>query len=137
VAQVLADVGATNLLNRIKAGSDFSLKLFVTDVTPTTSDTNATYTEASGGGYAAKTLAMASATEEDDGAGIRRLSWGSQTWTFTGALTTNLTIYGYYIVEGTTLILAEHLATPFQPAANGDTLIINPTAIKMGAGTPA
>jgi hypothetical protein len=51
----------------------------------------------------------------------------AQTWTFTGALTTNPTVYGYYAVRSTTgdLVLAEAFAS-FTPTANGDNIVLTP-----------
>ena len=136
MALVLADVGAANILtDRFRATKDVTIKLYATNVTPTDASTNASFTIATGGGYADKTLTGGSWTVGDDGGGIQQAAYAEQTWTFTGALTTNGTIYGYVVQDGTTLLWAELLATPFTPAANGDQLKITPV-FKLSKGTP-
>ena len=137
MAMVLADVGAAKILTEyfITSGGALTLKLFVTNVTPLDSSVAGSFTEASGGGYAAKTLAAASWTESNV-AGIEQVAYAQQTWTFTGPLTTNPTIYGWYIVDGAgVLICAELNATTFTPAVNGETCKVTPT-IQLSKGTP-
>lgn len=136
MAIVLADVGAANILtDRFRATKDITLRLFATNVTPTDASTNSSFTEAAGGGYAAKTLTGGTGSVGDDGGGIQQIAWAEQTWTFTGPLTTNTTIYGYEALDGTTLLWAESLPTPFTPASNGDQLKITPV-FKLSKGTP-
>lgn len=138
---VLADVGADAILeayfnNTWPTSKDLTLKLFVTNVTPGNTDTNATYTEAVGGGYAAKTLTNGSWTVADSG-GIMQATYAAQSFVFTGPLTTNLIVYGYYIIDDdNNLIVAETLSANYTPSNNGDTLIINPV-IQLSYGTPA
>lgn len=104
-----------------------TIKLYATNVTPAEGDTAGSYTEAAGGGYASKALTganwvVATAT------GTTTATYPIQTWTFTGALTTNTTIYGYFVVGTTsgTLLWAELAAATFQPASNGDTYSVTP-----------
>lgn len=142
MALVLADVGADTILNaffndtRPAGGTDLTLKLFCNDVTPADTDTAGTYTEASGGGYAAKTLTngswtVASANDPSDAV------YAQQMFTFTGALDTNPTIYGYYVVDADgVLVWAEAIAATFTPATNGDELKITPK-FQMSKGTPS
>ena len=54
-------------------------------------------------------------------------AYAQQTWTFTGALTTNATVFGYYVTRVTDLdlILAESF-TSFTPANNGDLINLTP-----------
>lgn len=100
-------------------------KYFTNNITPSETDTAATYTEASGGGYAAITTAGASWTVTPGAPSAA--TYPQQTTTFTGALTTNPTIYGYFVVRATTgdLVLAETF-TSFTPTNNGDSLKITP-----------
>lgn len=107
------------------AGQDQTLKLFATNVTPSETDTAATYTEAVGGGYASKALAGASWTFT--AATPSHADYAAQTWTFTGALTTNGTVYGYFVIQTTsgTLLWAETF-TPFTPTNNGDQIQLTP-----------
>lgn len=107
------------------AGQDQTLKLFATNVTPAETDTAGTYTEAAGGGYTSKSLAGASWSFT---AGApSHADFAQQTWTFTGALTTNATVFGYYVVQASsgTLLWAEQF-TSFTPANNGDQILLTP-----------
>lgn len=107
------------------AGQDQTLKLFANNVTPAETDTAATYTEAAGGGYTNKALAGASWTFTSGTPSFAQ--YAQQTFTFTGALTTNPTIYGYFVVQTTsgTLLWAEAMAS-FTPANNGDQILLTP-----------
>lgn len=81
----------------------------------------ANFTEATGGGYAAKALTAASWVTTPGSP--TSTAYPLQTFTFTGALTTNPNILGYYITNAAgTLVYAEPLAASFTPANNGDTL---------------
>lgn len=104
-----------------------SLRLFVNNITPAESDTAASYTEATGGGYAAKSLTGSSWTVAT-ASGITSGTYASQVWTFTGPLTTNPNIYGYFMKGATsgTLLFAEAAVTPYTPASSGDTYTVNP-----------
>lgn len=136
---VLADVGADLILNTFfnnTAAQNLKLKLFATNVTPADTDTVATYTEAAGGGYASKTLnnnswTVNAANNPSDAV------YAEQTFTFTGPLTTNTTVYGYYITDnaGTTLIWAERFGSSFVPTNNGDMIKITPK-FQLSKGTP-
>lgn len=61
-----------------------------------------------------------------------------QTFTFTGELTTNDTVYGWYLVKQdlSAVIAAKLLDTPFTPASGGGTLKFTPR-VQAGNGTPA
>jgi hypothetical protein len=100
-------------------------RLFATNVTPAETDTAASYTEASGGGYASITLTGASWTITNGAP--TSAAYAQQTYTFTGPLTTNLTIFGYYVVRVTDvdLVLAEAFSS-FTPANNGDQILLTP-----------
>lgn len=140
-ALVLADTGASQVLKKYfngttpAGGNNLTLKLFCTNVTPADTNTASSYTECTGGGYAAITLTAGSWTESNVG-GIEQVAYAAQTFTFTGALTTNGTIYGYYVVDAdNTLIWAEALGSTFTPANNGDTVQIT-GKFQMSKGTP-
>jgi hypothetical protein len=113
------------LVNKIVTPEDLKYCLFATNITPAETDTSATYTLATGGGYADKTMTGANWTVT--GGAPSSASYAAQTWTFTGALTTNATVYGYIAKRATTgdLVLAETFAS-FTPAANGDNIILTP-----------
>src|SRR3990167_1635806 len=104
MALTLADIGADAVLKRYfnstapGGGNNLTLKLFTSNTTPADTDTAATYTEATGGGYAAKTLTNGSWTitiGNDPSDAV----YAQQTWTFTGQLSGGASIYGYYVVD--------------------------------------
>ena len=141
MALVLADVGADVALKAFfnddwaAGGKDLTLKLFATDVTPADTDVAGTYTEALGGGYAAKTLSNGSWTvtpANDPSDAI----YAQQTFAFTGPLTTNGTVYGYFVVDADgVLVWAERFAQAFTPVNNGDQILVTPK-FQLSKGTP-
>ena len=137
MALKLTDVGGQKLLNILFGATakpaNYTLQLFTDSNAPADGDTNLTHTLASGGGYLDKTLATDATVALN--AGIPEAVWGSQTWTFTGALSGSATIRGYQVMNGTTLLWEETLGTPFTPANNGDQLTITPK-FQLGNGTP-
>ena len=136
MAIVLADVGAAKILTDyfITSGVNLTLKLFVTNVTPADTDVAGTYTVAVGGGYADKVLAAASWVQSSIGS-IEQVAYAAQTFTFTGALTTNTTIYGYYVLDAAGVLIYAEAGTPFTPANNGDTYTVTPK-FQLSKGTP-
>lgn len=108
--------------------SALTLRLYCNNITPSYTDTAGTYTEAAGGGYAAIALTGAS-WSAPSGSGPASTAYAQQTFTFTGALTTNATIYGmfYTLTTGGTIMAAELFGSTFVPATSGDTLKITPT----------
>lgn len=118
-------VALSYLVNKVTTTRDLVLRLFATNVTPAETDTAGSYTEAAGGGYANKTLTGASWTVT--GGAPTTASYAQQDFTFTGTLTTNGTVYGYYMTRATDadLILAETF-TSFVPTNNGDKILLTP-----------
>lgn len=107
------------------APQEQTLKLFVTNITPAETDTAVTYTEAVGGGYSAKALAGASWTFT--GTSPVEAAYAQQTWTFTGPLTTNGTIFGYFVVQAVSgILMFSEATTNFTPANNGDQYLLTP-----------
>lgn len=105
---VVPDQGENIILEAIvnkTAPQNLILKLYTNDVTPGESDTEATYTEANGAGYGAKTLGGASWNAASSGS----ISYPKQTFSFTGALGN---VYGYFMVQATSgkLVYAERFA---------------------------
>lgn len=141
MALTLADVGADCILKtyfnntRPAGGNNFTLKLFISNTTPADTDTAVTYTEASGGGYAAKTLTNGSFTvtpANDPSDAV----YAEQTWTFTGALSGSATVYGYFVIDADGVLQwAERLGAAFTPTTNGDVLRVTPK-FQMSKGTP-
>lgn len=106
-------------------GKNLTLKLFTNNIVPAKTDVAATYTEASGGGYAAKTLTKGSWTVNDGPPA--NVTYAAQTFTFTGALDGGATIYGYYVVDADGVFQwSELLSNPETPAASGDNVVVNP-----------
>ena len=132
---MLQDSGALEILESYFLENDLTIKLFTSNTTPTDTDTAGTYTEAAGGGYASKTLAATNCTVADV-SGISTASYPQLTWTFTGALTDNASIYGYYVVDSSgTLIFSERGASAYQPANNGDEYKVT-ISFQLSKGTP-
>lgn len=113
------------LTNKVATPENLTYRLFATNVTPAETDVAGTYTEATGGGYAAKALVGANWTVT--GGAPSSAAYAQQTWTFTGALTTNATVYGYFVTRAASLdlVLAETFAS-FTPANNGDQILLTP-----------
>jgi hypothetical protein len=118
-------VALSLLVNKVTTPENLKYQLFATNVTPAETDTAGSYTIAAGGGYADKTLTGASWTVT--GGAPSTASFAQQTWTFTGALTTNGTVFGYIAVRATSgdIVLAETF-TSFTPANNGDQILLTP-----------
>lgn len=106
------------------AVENLRLRLFTNNVTPSDTDVPATYTEASGNGYANVLLTAANwvITAGDPASA----AYPEITFTFTGALGN---VYGYYITGETSTVVrwAERFTTsPFDVQANGDQIKITP-----------
>ena len=132
MAGVVPNCGEEQLLQLAlgkDAQEDTTLKLFTNDISPSEASVVGDFTEAAGGGYAAKTLAKATWTVAVV-AGVATGTYAKQTWTFTGALNGSATIYGYFIIGATSgvLIAAERAATvdQFAPADADDTYSVTP-----------
>jgi len=130
-ALLVPDVGEVAMLKMalgVISQEDQTLQLFVSNTTPAEGDTAGTYTIATGGGYADKTLTKTSWSVSTS-SGTTTGSYAEQTYTFTGALTTNTTIYGYLVkmASAGTLLWAERASATFVPANNGDTYKVTPT----------
>lgn len=88
-------------------------------------------TEATGGGYAAKALTAANWVTTPGSP--TSSAYPLQTFTFTGALSGNPAILGYYITRADgSLVAVEALGASYTPLANGDTLDVTPT-ITLGS----
>lgn len=118
-------VSLSYLVGKVTTVENLTYRLFTNNIPPAETDTTAAYTEAAGGGYAPKALTGASWSVSGGSPG--EATYAPQTWTFSGPLTGNAVIYGYFVTRSTTgdLILAEAFA-PFTPGAAGDTLSVTP-----------
>ena len=122
------DVGENLSLEMIvnkTAPQNLVLKLYKNNITPSDTDTAATYTEAAFGGYTAITLTGASWGSASSGT----ITYGSQqTFTCNAAATDD--IYGYYVVQATsgTLLYSERDSdAPLAIRNSGDAIKITPT----------
>jgi hypothetical protein len=120
-----ATVGASAMLDALlktaATPEALVLKLFSNNHTPAAADTAGSYTEVTGGGYAAITLTRAGWGAASAGVS----TYGTaQTFSFTGTVT----VYGYYIVGATsgTLYWAELMYPSGQVFNNTDTETITP-----------
>lgn len=125
VPNVGENIALSYLVGKTTTVRNLIYRLFATNVTPAETDTAGSYTEAAGGGYASITLTGASWTVTNGAP--TEAAYAQQTWTFTGPLTTNPTVYGYYVTRATDadLVLAETF-TSFTPANNGDQILLTP-----------
>ena len=127
MALLVPNVGEERCLKAIlnhTAPQDLTLKLYTSNTTPAESDVAGTFTEASGFGYAAKSLTGASWTVTPGDPTVA--TYAEQTWTFTGALGN---VYGYFIVQSVSGVLmwAERFTDgPYNVQNNGDQIRITP-----------
>ncbi|MBE7415074.1 MAG: hypothetical protein HS130_07570 [Deltaproteobacteria bacterium] len=141
MALVFGDSGSRAVLvtyfNNVRpaGGNNFQLRLFTNNITPLDTHTAADYTQAAGGGYAAKTLNNGGFTRSNVG-GIEQVTYPEQVFTFSGPLNGGATIYGYEVLDADGVhIYAERDLTPFTPAGDGDTYKVN-VKIQASKGTP-
>ncbi len=106
------------------AATPLTLRLFSNNHTPAHGDTNASYTEVTGGGYVAFALTGASWTITAWSPSTA--AYAAHSFAFTGATDAPGTIYGYYVTDNNSkVIVAQQLTSPpFTPAVNGDAAVI-------------
>jgi len=128
MALVLPNVGEGIILNyvaNIDAPENLVLRLFSNNVTPAETDTDVTYTEVTGGGYASKTLTGGDWTmTPGDPSDITA---SQQTFLFSGSVGD---VYGYYFTRltGTELMWSEVFTDgPYNIANSGDEIRVTPT----------
>jgi hypothetical protein len=118
------DIMLQNIVNKA-AAQNLVLKLYTNNITPSESDTEATYIEASGFGYSAITLSGLSWNTVVRG-DPSYIDYPKQAFNFTGALGN---VYGYFMVQLSTgfLVYAERFTgAPFNIVNNGDKIEITP-----------
>lgn len=117
---------------------DYYLKLFCNNYTPTQAMVPGDFTEASGGGYAHKSIDASGDFTKEYANTPPDIILAEQTFTFTGVLTTNLTVYGWYLIKQdlSAVRAAKLLDSTYTPASGGGTLKFTPR-IQAGNGTPA
>jgi hypothetical protein len=124
VPDVGENVALENFVNKT-APQNLVLRLFKNNITPSDTDTTATFTEAVFGGYVAINLTGATWGAAASGT----ITYGSQQ-TFTCNAVATDDIYGYYVNQVTSTILcwAERDASaPFAVRNSGDAYKVTPT----------
>ncbi len=141
MSQVLSDLGALQdlkaILNRVlpTGGNNYTLFLFVNDVTPSDSTVLGDLTEPTGGGYSTKSLTAGNWTVSSSG-GIPQGAYAKQTFTFNGPLDGAAQIYGYGMKDADGVLRhAERASAQFTPVNNGDHYDVTPI-VKHSKGTP-
>jgi hypothetical protein len=123
------DVGeniALEVLVNKTAPQNLVLKLYSNNITPSDTDTAATYTEATFPGYVAITLAGASWNAAAGGS----ITYSSQQSFVRSATGANENIYGYYIIQTTSTLLVwseRDGSAPFPVTNLNDTIKVTPT----------
>lgn len=121
------DVGENLALEMIvnkTAPQNLVLKLYSNNITPSDTDTAATYTESTFTGYSAITLTGASWGSASGGS----IAYAQQTFTCSGAGSENC--YGYFVIQTTsgTLLYSERgTGVPFTITTVGDNVKVTPT----------
>ena len=106
-----------------------TMRLYGNDVTPSGSSSTTSFVEISGGGYAAKPLTFANWVISAGNPSVAVYN-ATQKWTFTGAIDSPGTIYGYYVTRDSDgkLMWAERFpnaVVPFSPQ-NGSVIQVLP-----------
>lgn len=111
------------MLNKT-APQNLQLRLYSSNTTPAETDTEATYTEVTGGGYSSAPLTASSWTVTPGAP--TQASYPQITFTFSGGVGN---VYGYYIVQissGKILWAERFVAAPVNIANSGDQIKITP-----------
>lgn len=126
MALVICDAGQIHLLTlmlKTALGVDepFSLHLFKNNVTPTTSSVAGDFTEANFSGYSSVVLSRASWVTPTTVSTVAQTTYtgSSLTWTCSGS---GNTIYGSYILDGSSHLVWAELFPDVKTLSNGDTL---------------
>ena len=102
-----------------------TLKLYTNNYDAVEGSVAGSFTEATGSGYSAKSLARATWNAASSAGGVSSKTYPAQTFNFTGSIT----IVGYFVVGATsgTILWAERLYSGAgQVFANGDSLTVTP-----------
>lgn len=121
------DVGenlALEMITNKTAPQNLVLKLYKNNITPSDTDTAATYTEADFTGYSAITLTGASWGAASGGT----IAYAQQTFTCSGPSSNS--IYGYFVIQTTSTVLLyseRDASAPFTVTVSGDAVKVTPT----------
>ena len=137
MAGLITDAGGLYILDVIFSDevkpTSFTMQLFTDSANVADSDINTTHTVAAGGDYSDASMSN-NATISSVG-GIPTATFPSETFTFSGPLDGNVSVKGYQVLQGTTLLFLEKFANPYTPSVAGDTLVVSPS-FRLGNGTP-
>ena len=135
---VVSTAFLTAALDEMYMYGSMYLKLFAAGYTPAADQEPGDFTEAAGGGYAHKAVESTTDFTQEYANTPPDIIMAEQTFTFTGVLTTNPTVYGWFLIsEDLELVVAaKELDAPYTPASGGGTLKFTPR-IQAGNGTPA
>jgi hypothetical protein len=115
-----------NIFLNSTALQNLTLRCFVNNHAPAVTDTFATFTECTLGGYAALTLTPGT-WSGSTAAGLATYAYPAINFTF-NPYAGGTTIYGYLLtIPGVTAILGDLLGTPYAVPAGGGILAITPT----------
>lgn len=134
---VVSTAVLTNALDFFEA-EDYYLKLFTDDdYAPVAAMAPGDFTEANGGGYAHKTIDSSEDFTEEYVNSPPDIILPEQTFTFTGVMTGNQTVYGWYLIkqDSSAVRAAKLLDAPYTPASGGGSLKFTPR-IPAGNGIP-
>ena len=123
---LVPDTAQTYILNLL-LNQNLKLKLYSNNVTPVTTDTLASLTEVSGGGYAEITLTFANWTVTIGPPAVGVYN-SFQDFDFTGATGGPGTVYGYYITNNAEdlLLWVERFPTVPLTPINGSQIRVKP-----------
>jgi hypothetical protein len=115
------------LLGKVAAATPLTLRLFSNNHTPANTDTSASYTEVSGGGYAA--FALTAANWVVTNGSPTSAAYPVHSFAFTGVIGGSGNVYGYYITDANNKVIVAQLlnSPPFTPLVNGDQVLVTPT----------
>jgi len=115
---VVPNTGEVRALTEWLTAGNLTLKLYSNDKTPAESDTAANYTEVSGGGYSSKTLSSGSWSIASGDPTVATYAY--QDFSFTGATAAPGTIYGYFVVDASGILVwaerFEAAVVPYTPS---------------------
>lgn len=127
MAFVAPNEGERRLLEEISAAFavSYSVALFANDITPAATHVLADVTPASDISYAI--CNFGSVTTDGGGKAVMVQT----ATTFTQTADTTQTVYGYYITNGTYLIVAERFASPITLTTNGDQIRMSSLSFRL------
>lgn len=142
LAAIATDVACQQIMSAyfnsvFPTNKDLTLRLFCTNVVPSDTLTVSSLVECSGGGYSPINLTNGLWIVNRLG-GIEQAIYPQQKFQFTGQLTTNTNVYGFFITDNAAtpnLIGSKLINQAFTPSNNGDRILVSPV-IQLSHGTP-